>query len=248
MENAQKQRYCASGPLWRVLLEESIAALCFSCHSALPCRCFLSTFSSYHTTCHHTSSSWHQRVNKAHSFDKNLFELKNARYLNLFKTLRECTWVHICRETKAALAHMKEANTCIKRRAGGGLENFPHIDIISVWLRNRMWFPTTFGSSDNCGWGQTRNTPLGSQGLPKSELEDDEARWSAVLFHQINEECVLDKIVPPETDKVPSLFSLIVVLLQSARQEGLQRTSPPKCQRRWDYFTHPPLQPLGYVL
>lgn len=58
----------------------------------------------------------------------------------------------------AALAHMKEASTCTVKREEGGLENFLHIDSITVWLRNRMWFPATFGSRDSCGWRENRNT------------------------------------------------------------------------------------------
>lgn len=77
------------------LLEESIADLCFSCHSVLPRRYFPSTFSPYHSTSHRMSSSWQQRVNKAHSFDINLCKLKNAQIcLNLFttsKSVRVCT-------------------------------------------------------------------------------------------------------------------------------------------------------------
>ena len=75
------------------------------------------------------------------------------RFIMKLNKLTWRMWVSIRGKTKATLTIAKEASTCTLKQAVGGLENFLHIDSISVWLRNRMWFPTTFGCCDKCGKG-----------------------------------------------------------------------------------------------
>lgn len=74
------------------------------------------------------------------------------------------------KKKEPSFTFMKEASTCIMQQEVGGLENFLHTDSITVWLRNRMWFPTTFGSSDNCGREEERNT-FKAPGLHKADRQ-----------------------------------------------------------------------------